>query len=197
MHDEALVDLADKGRLWDPIKPAYFYKYDPTTEVLTPADPGSDPVDWFHFNGRWGDKRYTDSDPRQKPVPYFGLKKYDDGPTGPKFKHLVRKGLMPDEKEKTPLMKTLVHWYMSLYGCCLKGVNPWVVVISVLLVLAATVFLCVFAIRRTGPRLKDWSVKTVKRMKKKKQAGKEEDGSELRLRLLDPEGAEVQDDTRN
>lgn len=33
-------------------------------------------------------------------MPYFGLKKYENGPTGPKFKHLVRKGLFPDEPEK-------------------------------------------------------------------------------------------------
>ena len=72
-HDEALIDLTDKGRIWDPIKPAYFYKYDPATDILTAAEPGTDPTDWFHFNGAWGDKKYADTDPRQKTVPYFGL----------------------------------------------------------------------------------------------------------------------------
>ncbi|EHY56138.1 Vacuolar protein sorting-associated protein 62 [Exophiala dermatitidis] len=160
VHDEALVDIADKGRLWDPVKPAWFYKYDPDTDTFVSADMGTDsgsgdggdgatyPTDWFYFQGAWGDKKYNDSDPRQKTVPYFGLKKYEDGPTGPKFKHLVRKGLMPDEKPKTNLMKVMVRWYLRLYGCCLHGINPWVVVLGTLLVLAAGAFVVVFAVIR-------------------------------------------------
>ncbi|KIX03859.1 uncharacterized protein Z518_07412 [Rhinocladiella mackenziei CBS 650.93] len=154
IHDEALIDVADKGRRWDPIKPAYFYKYDPATDVLIPGHPETHSTDWFHFKGGWGDKKYHDSDPRQKTVRYFGLKKYQDGPTGPKFKHLVRKGLRPDEPPPTSLLKTLVGIYMSVYGCCLEGHNPWVVVIFVLLVLAAIIFLLVFGVRMIASRLK-------------------------------------------
>ncbi|KIW25752.1 uncharacterized protein PV07_08907 [Cladophialophora immunda] len=187
VHDEALIDIADKGRMWDPVKLAYFYHYDPQTETFAAADPGAtDPTDWLDFNGHWGDKQYPDSDPRQETVPYFGLKKYNNGPNGPKFKHLVRKGLMPDGKEKPILMKTLVHWYMAMYGCCLKGINPWVVVISLLLVLAVAVVLCVFTFRRVRPRLKAWILK--------RKADESKDTSEVQLRLLDPDGGEADDE---
>lgn len=180
MHDEALVDITDKGRTWDPIKPAYFYQYDPSADFLTAADPGDYPTDWFHFTGAWGDKKYKESDPRQTTVPYFGLKKYEDGPTGPKFKHLVRKRLVPDEPPKTNLMRTLVGWYLSLYGCCLKGYNPWVVIIFTLVALAATIFLTVVAFRRTRLAWKRWLCR--------RRAGKEM--AESNIPLLDLERAE-------
>ncbi|KIX97520.1 uncharacterized protein Z520_06972 [Fonsecaea multimorphosa CBS 102226] len=186
VHDEALIDIADKGRMWDPVKLAYFYHYDPQTETFTAADPGTDPTDWLAFNGNWGDKQYPDPDPRQETVPYFGLKKFNNGPNGPKFKHLVRKGLMPDVKEKPNLMKTLVHWYMGMYGCCLKGINPWVVIISLLLILAVSIALCVFTFKRVRPRLKAWILK--------KKGDESKDTSEVQLRLLDPDGAEAEDE---
>jgi Vacuolar protein sorting-associated protein 62 len=194
IHDEALIDLADKGRIWDPIKPAYFYKYDPTTDILTAAEPGTDPTDWFHFNGAWGDKKYADTDPRQKTVPYFGLKKYENGPTGPKFKHLVRKGLFPDEPEKPNLMKTLVRWYMSMYDSYLRGWNPWVVIIFVVLVLVATICLMVFAVRRIGPLMKGWFMNLRKRWRRQDNEAQD---SEVHLGLLDPtesRGAEEEDE---
>jgi hypothetical protein len=194
IHDEALIDLADKGRIWDPIKPAYFYKYDPATDILTAAEPGTDPTDWFHFNGAWGDKKYADTDPRQKTVPYFGLKKYENGPTGPKFKHLVRKGLFPDEPEKPNLMKTLVRWYMSIYDSYLKGWNPWVVVIFVVLVLVATICLTIFAIRRIGPLMKGWFMNLRKRRRRQDDEAQD---AEVHLGLLDPaESRAAEEDER-
>ncbi|EXJ77425.1 hypothetical protein A1O3_09651 [Capronia epimyces CBS 606.96] len=179
-HDEALVDIADKGRRWDPIPLAYFYKYDPATDVLTPADPGTYPTDWFHFEGAWGDKKYKDSDPRQKTVPYFGLKKYDNGPTGPKFKHLVRKGLVPDEPPERNLMKALVGFYLSLYGCCLHGHNPWVVVVFTIVVLAAIIFLAAFTFRKGCLFLR----------RRLRQRRAEKGTAELNVPLLDLERAE-------
>jgi len=156
VHDEALIDLADQGQIWDPVQPAYYYKYDPDEKTFTAADPGKTPTKWLYFNGQWGDKQYPDSDPRQKTVPYFGLKKFTDGPNGPQFKHLVRKGLMPDERPKDSLMMTAVRWYMSMYGCCLKGYNPWVVMISILLGLAVSIGLIVFAVRKLKPYARSW-----------------------------------------
>ena len=187
IHDEALVDIADQGRLWDPIKLAYFYRYDPETETFAAAEPGSAPTDWLYFGGQWGDKQYLDSNPRQQTVPYFGLKKMNDGPNGPKFKHLIRKGLVADEKEKPVLMKTLVHWYLGWYGCCLKGVNPWVVVLSLLIALAIMIALCVFTVRLVRPRLKS----LILNRKEQKSKG---DTSGVQLRLLDPEGMDAEDD---
>ncbi|OAL34113.1 hypothetical protein AYO20_06568 [Fonsecaea nubica] len=194
VHDEALIDVADKGRMWDPIKRAYFYRYDPQTGgrgIFTAADPaGTDPADWLNFNGNWGDKQYPDTDPRQETVPYFGLKKFNSGPNGPKFKHLVRKGLVPDVGEKPNLIKTLVHWYMGMYGCCLRGINPWVVVVLVVLVVAVSVALCVFACKRVRPRLKAW---ILEKMKKRKH-DEAKDTAEVQLRLLGPDGVEAEDD---
>jgi amino acid transporter len=186
-HDDALIDIADKGRLWDPISQAYLYTYDPKTETFIAAEPGNAPIDWLYFNGNWGDERYRDSDPRQYTVPYFGLKKFDSGPNGPKFKHLVRKELVPDGKPETSLMKTLVHWYMGWYGCCLKGINPWVVIVSLLLALAVLIAVCVFAVRLGRPRLKTWLLN-------RKAQDSKKDTSDVQLRLLDPEGLDAEDE---
>ncbi|KIW87275.1 uncharacterized protein Z519_12178 [Cladophialophora bantiana CBS 173.52] len=195
VHDEALIDIADKGRLWDPVKRAYFYHYDQHSETFTAADPGgTDPTDWLAFNGSWGDKQYPDSDPRQETVPYFGLRKYNNGPNGPKFKHLVRQGLMPDGKEKANLMKTLVHWYMAMYGCCLKGINPWVVIVGLLVALAATIGLCVFTFRRVRPRLKAWVLEWKEKKRRMRKTDESKDTAEVELRLLDPDRAEAEDD---
>ncbi|KAJ9504146.1 hypothetical protein H2202_000202 [Exophiala xenobiotica] len=204
VHDSALVDVADKGRIWDPVQPAWIYSYNAATDVLTALEPINAPTDWFHFTGGWGDKQYSDKDPRQSTVPYFGLKKYNNGPAGPKFKHLLRKGLQPDERPKGSLMRTAVEIYMSMYGCCLKGINPWVVVIAILLFLAVTTFLVIFVIRRLiAPAVRS---RLLSRERDEKQSGsimsrlkvwlfkknkrRPEGPSEFSLRLLDPEQAE-------
>ncbi|ETI19475.1 hypothetical protein G647_09309 [Cladophialophora carrionii CBS 160.54] len=187
IHDDALIDIADQGRLWDPVKLAYFYTYDPATETFTAAEPGTAPTDWLYFNGNWGDQQYPDSDPRQQTVTYFGLKKFYGGPNGPKFKHLVRTGLLPDVKEKSNIIKTLVHWYMGWYGCCLKGINPWVVVVRLLISLAAVIALSVLTVRVAGPAIKAWVLT-------RKDGQTKEETSEVQLRLLDPERADADDE---
>ncbi|EXJ54022.1 hypothetical protein A1O7_09359 [Cladophialophora yegresii CBS 114405] len=187
IHDDALIDIADRGRLWDPVKLAYFYTYDPATETFTAAEPGTAPTDWLYFNGNWGDQQYQDSDPRQQTVPYFGLKKYYSGPNGPKFKRLVRRGLMPDEKGKFNLIKTLVHWYMGWYGCCLKGINPWLVVIGLLIALATVITLGVVSARLARPAVKAW-------VQTRKDRQTKEETAEVQLRLLDPERADADDE---
>ena len=186
IHDEALIDVTDKGRLWDPISLAFYYQYDPKTETFT-AGSDSAPVDFLYFNGNWGDEQFPDSDPRQHTVPYFGLKKFINGPNGPKFKHLVREELMPYKEEKFNFMKTMVHWYLGLYRCCLKGINFWVVIFSLFLAFAATIVCCVFMARLGRSRLKALIVKRKERQTK-------DDSSEVQLRLLDPEGADADDE---
>lgn len=180
IHDDALIDFADKGRIWDPIKLAYYYHYNPDTEIFTPADPGTDPVDWLEFNGAWGDKQYLDSDPRQATVPYFGSKKSVDGPNGPKFKQLVRNGLKPDHVAKDPMIKILVRWYLSWYGCCLKGWNPWVVIVFLSLLLVVFIALVVFAVKKLKRPIKNWIATRLRRKQMPDQA-------DVQLRLLDPE----------
>lgn len=188
IHDEALIDITDRGRLWDPTRHAMYYFYDVDTETFSAAGPGSAPTDWLNFNGNWGDKQYLDSDPRQTTVPYFGLKKYNNGPNGPKFKNLIRSGVMPDKKEKANRMKSLVHWYLGLYGCCLKGINFWVVVVSLIITLAALIAVCVFSVRLLRPRVRGWILSRKERQTK-------EDSSDVQLRLLDPEQAEAEDES--
>ena len=124
-------------------------------------------------------------------MPYFGLKKYENGPTGPKFKHLVRKGLFPDEPEKPNLMKTLVRWYMSMYGSYLKGWNPWVVIVFVVLVLVVTICLMVFVVRRIGPLMKDWCMNLRKR---RRWQDDEAQDSEVHLGLLAPAEPKVEEE---
>lgn len=181
VHDDALFDITDEGLVWDPITMAYFYVYDSTTDVLIPADGATHPTDWFHFNGAWGDMRYTDQDPRQETVPYFGLKKFESGPTGPKFKHLVRKGLYPDQRPSTSLMKVLVKWYMSLYGCCLKGVNPWLATVLAAVTVAILVCLVILIVRKLGPLLKYWVLRLTKGWQRRKDKAQD---FELQLGLL-------------
>lgn len=193
-----MIDVADKGRIWDPVSPAWFYSYDHTTDVFVALEPESAPTDWLYFNGGWGDKQYPDNDPRQSTVPYFGLKKYNSGPTGPKFKHLLRKGVEPDEKPKGSFLKSAVEFYMSMYGCCLQGINPWVVVITLVLILAVIIGLFVLTIKRLMPIVKKRLLKQKAEKdseglfsrlrawisRKKRQT---KDQSEFSLRLLDPE----------
>ena len=121
--------------MWDPIFSAYFYHFDPPTFTLTqlappgqtpPSPPSSNLTSFFYYIGNWGDTQYPDSDPRQETVPHFGLKRFVTGPNGPRFKHLVRKGLMRDDPRKLSWLEWAVGIYMSWYPCCLKGWRVWV-----------------------------------------------------------------------
>lgn len=61
-----LADVTDKGTLWDVTKNSYIYKWNMTSDVLTPSrETPLAPVEWFHFEGRWGDRFYPLSDRRQ------------------------------------------------------------------------------------------------------------------------------------
>ncbi|KAG8416405.1 hypothetical protein J3459_007559 [Metarhizium acridum] len=133
IHDTVLVDYCDAGQLWDPTLSAYFYHLEPSNFTLTrlfpsaPALPATpDLTSFFYFTGIWGDAQYPDDHPLQKTVPYFGLKRFVSGPQGPIVKHLVRKGLFPDQRERKPWLQWAVGIFMSWYPCCLRGWRKWV-----------------------------------------------------------------------
>jgi hypothetical protein len=136
IHDEALIDITDKGRLWNPIPLAYLYKYDPLSDILSPAGSESNPVDWFHFIGHWGDEQLPDSDEHQKTVPHFGLKKYVGGPTGPKFKHLDRSGISPVRVPDQQLLRMAVRTYIYVYNLVHNPV-AWIVLVLIIVAVAA------------------------------------------------------------
>lgn len=93
--------------------------------------PGSDEtppagVDAFiHYKGIWGDEQYPDSHPEQKTIPYFGLKRFVSGPTGPIMKALIRKDIAP-----APFSRSWMEWavrsLMWWYPCCIRGWRKWI-----------------------------------------------------------------------
>ncbi|KAL6790974.1 hypothetical protein J3E68DRAFT_411725 [Trichoderma sp. SZMC 28012] len=150
VHDAALVDFCDAGRLWDPVLSAYFYHLDPASFKLTRlflsganSSAASNFTSFFYFTGIWGDEQYPDNDIRQKTVPHFGLKRFVSGPQGPIVKNLVRKGLHPDQREKKPWMQWAVGIFMFWYPCCIRGWRLWVS----LSVIVGFIILTAFGIR--------------------------------------------------
>lgn len=101
-----LADVTDKGPLWDPAQNYLAYHFntslthdvdakDFTTASQTRVDtlqPAASnpkaPVNWFWYNGHWGDKFYDLADIRQ--WRFAGQFHYVNGPLGPKFKSLGR-----------------------------------------------------------------------------------------------------------
>ncbi|KAH7010438.1 vacuolar protein sorting-associated protein 62 [Ilyonectria destructans] len=164
LHNLALIDYCDEGQKWDPVLSAYFYRFDPATSKLTtllpPNQPSSSPpsfnlTSFFYFTGLWGDRQYPDSDPRQEVIPYFGLRRFQSGPTGPRHKHLVRKGLMPDQRRKIGWLEWAVTLYMRLYPCCVKGWRAWIslgVVVSIVLVIVLGIKIFLKRYRSRGYR---------------------------------------------
>lgn len=168
IHNVVLVDYCDKGPKWDPVLSAYFYHFDPDAFVLTPLAPPSqglpspppsnhtvpslqastNETSWFYFTGRWGDMSYPESDPRQESVPYFGLKRFQSGPTGPRHKPLVRKGLLPDNMRGPSKMERAVALFMALYPFIFKGWRKWVLLGVVIVVTSGIAIGIVYAVRR-------------------------------------------------
>ncbi|ETI23448.1 hypothetical protein G647_05250 [Cladophialophora carrionii CBS 160.54] len=96
-----LMDVCDRGTLWDPTLNAFFYKYVPKVPgrdseggTFTPYEPGT-PVAWLRFLGHWGDERFPAGDPRQREKNIGKHFKYEGGPTGPYDKVLERKDIWP------------------------------------------------------------------------------------------------------
>ncbi|TEA20917.1 putative vacuolar protein sorting-associated protein TDA6 [Colletotrichum sidae] len=162
VHNAAVVDYCDAGTRWDPVKSAYFYRFDATAftvrridppENTSPAPPSSaNLTSFFYFSGRWGDIQYPESDPRQESVPHFGLKRVESGPTGPRHKHLVRKGLKPDHSRKMSWTEWAVNIYMAWYPCCLKGWRFWVSTGVIVVGISGVVLGIVLSVRRFKTR---------------------------------------------
>ncbi|KAK3709670.1 Vacuolar protein sorting-associated protein 62 [Vermiconidia calcicola] len=85
---DLLHDDTDRGPLWDPTLNLHSYSYDLQTIRASTRNPSS-PTGWFNFAGRWGDKYFKLSDPRQ--YRFAGQYHYMNGPYGPKAKFLDRK----------------------------------------------------------------------------------------------------------
>jgi len=94
-------DYCDTGKLYDPIKSAYWYSWTPSSGnstdassalgTFTPYDAAT-PTGYLYYAGHWGDARYPNSDPRQHNL-INQFYKFEDGPTGPAFKDLNRKDI--------------------------------------------------------------------------------------------------------
>ncbi|KAK1689447.1 hypothetical protein BDP55DRAFT_691595 [Colletotrichum godetiae] len=108
VHDSVLLDYCDAGQSWDPLS-------------ILPAGrkASTNLTSFLHYSGIWGDFQYPDDHPRQKIVPYFGLKGYVSGPTGPNTKQLVRKGLFPDHLER----RNLLGWRAWISGIAFIGLT--------------------------------------------------------------------------
>lgn len=157
MHSAVLVDLAEAGQTWDPVLSAYFYRFEPASftvtplvppKGLTPESPSSNLTSFFYFKGLWGDVQFPDSDPRQETIPKFGIKRFIDGPTGPRDKHLVRKGLKPDEKRYMGWVEWAVTVFMAWYPCCIRGWRKWLSLGTMVAVVAGIVVGVIVGIRR-------------------------------------------------
>ncbi|KAL9596929.1 MAG: hypothetical protein Q9219_005492 [cf. Caloplaca sp. 3 TL-2023] len=85
-----LHDQTDRGPLWDPTLNAHTYTYNHTSDHLRASHlTPSAPLEWFYFNGHWGDKFYPLDDARQ--YVFAGQYHYVNGPLGPRWKHLGRR----------------------------------------------------------------------------------------------------------
>lgn len=153
VHDKVLMDYCDAGPRWDPVQSAYFYHFDPKTFRLSrlfqsdETDKTTNYTSFFYYTGRWGDQQYPDSDPRQETIPYFKLKRFVTGPTGPGDKQLVRRGMFPDHQHVVSWTEWGVGVYMSLYPCCLKGWKVYVSAVAIIGVLSSLVVGLVLAVR--------------------------------------------------
>ncbi|KAI1840848.1 hypothetical protein JX266_012930 [Neoarthrinium moseri] len=176
VHDAVLRDYCNAGQLWDPLSSAYFYRFDRVTSQLTRMFPsesldGSNLTSFLYFSGLWGDLQYPDDDPRQRTVPYFGLKRYVSGPTGPITKKLVRARLFPDHREKKSWLQWGIGIFMSLYPCCLRGWRAW---------LSGTILIMALIASALGIRY------TVKRYRSRTEGYKKiDDGEDIPLNNMD------------
>jgi len=83
------------GRFYDPLYSSYWYSWTAPPSGAKGVGKfesydSAQPVEWLYFEGQWGDKRYPNSDKRQKNFLNV-FYKYESGPNGPAFKDLARK----------------------------------------------------------------------------------------------------------
>ncbi|CAH0045708.1 unnamed protein product [Clonostachys solani] len=144
IHDVALIDWCNKGKKWDPVLSAYFFKYHKNNETLTtlnsPDKKNSGPpahnfTSLFYYNGIWGDDQLLDSDPRQDHVPKFGFPRFLDGPQGPKYKQIVRKEIYPNRRPKKTWIEFSAGMFMTVYPWALQGWRGWVTFVFVVILI--------------------------------------------------------------
>lgn len=84
----SLVDITDKGTLWDPAANYLAYTFDGEA-FYGVSERESAYGSWLTFSGRWGNRRLPRWDRRQR---RYGPKlwRYVDGPQGPLMKGLIR-----------------------------------------------------------------------------------------------------------
>lgn len=100
-------DTASADYLWDPILSAYYNTYFPSLGSFASSDT-STPVSWLSFLGRWGDKHYPDSDPRQLNFLNLGISwRYESEPIGPLDKDLDRKEVCPGDGNACTTLRAL------------------------------------------------------------------------------------------
>ncbi|EMT69110.1 Lysine-specific permease [Fusarium odoratissimum] len=167
IHNAAMFDYCDEGKLWNPAQSAYYYRFNPDSFTVTPiispfepsaTEPAQNYTSWFDFTGHWGDISYPDSDPRQETVPHFGLKRFNSGPNGPRFKHLIRKGLVRDHARKMGWKEEwAVGVFMYWYPCCIRGWRLWRSLGIMAVMMSAFVLAVVYGVRR----LKTWRQRRV------------------------------------
>jgi hypothetical protein len=103
-----LHDTTDRGPLWDPLLNSHYYTYDFLTDDLRASNLSPlSPIEWFYFNGHWGDKFYQLGDRRQ--YRFGGQYHYVNGPLGPRFKHLGRRKVCQGRYEKSCVIRNFVE----------------------------------------------------------------------------------------
>ncbi|KAA8649994.1 uncharacterized protein ATNIH1004_002674 [Aspergillus tanneri] len=103
-----LHDQTDRGPLWDPLLNSHTYTYDYENDTLRASTASPDaPMEWFYFNGHWGDKFYHLGDHRQ--YRFAGQYHYVNGPLGPRFKHLNRRKICQGADEAPCVIKNFIE----------------------------------------------------------------------------------------
>jgi hypothetical protein len=92
-----VYDRTSQGPLWDPKLSAYYYAYDISSGIFTPAVE-SIPDKFLYFLGLWGDDEYPDWMEEQEN--FRGFRKWGGGPTGPRYKYLYRTEICPPQEKK-------------------------------------------------------------------------------------------------
>ncbi|KAK6543030.1 Vacuolar protein sorting-associated protein 62 [Orbilia ellipsospora] len=101
-----LADNTDTGPLWDLTLNSRMYNYNLSNHLLLPSANNPDaPIEWFYFDGHWGDKMYPFADERQYGL--LGEAHYVSGPLGPRWKNLGRKWVCQREDEECIIMTQL------------------------------------------------------------------------------------------
>lgn len=128
------------------------------TRIFTPGSPGvGNSTSFLYYAGRWGDLQYPDDNPRQQTIPYFGMKRYVSGPTGPLTKQLVRKQLSPGRRQRMSWVQWGVGIFMSMYPTFFRGWRAWLSGTVFIGILVSIVFGIRYGVKRYRLRTKGYN----------------------------------------